>query len=163
MSGWTGRVSPHNLSPCVFVYYEDIHWVERGTGTPKDRDEVNWWEVWECDGWVCDLETIGGKKSMALGENVWEQVSWCPWKGGGIDGRVIPRTGDSERIVLANSAVTRRGCVPSGEVVGTTVAVPAQRQEGLRCVFLMTSTCWENMWHYIPHIIFTLLQWGHTH
>jgi hypothetical protein len=37
----------------------------------------------------------------------------------GIDGRVSPRTGASERIVLAHSAGTRRGCVPSGEVVGT--------------------------------------------
>ena len=26
-----------------------IHWVERGTGTPKDRDEVNKQEVCECD------------------------------------------------------------------------------------------------------------------
>ncbi len=27
-----------------------IHWVEVGTGTPKDRDEVNRQEVCECDG-----------------------------------------------------------------------------------------------------------------
>jgi len=27
-----------------------IHWVARGTGTPKDRDEVNRREVCECDG-----------------------------------------------------------------------------------------------------------------
>ncbi len=27
-----------------------IHWVARGTGTPKDRDEVNKREVSECDG-----------------------------------------------------------------------------------------------------------------
>jgi hypothetical protein len=27
-----------------------IHWVERETGTPKDRDEVNKREVCECDG-----------------------------------------------------------------------------------------------------------------
>jgi hypothetical protein len=27
-----------------------IHWVARGTGTPKDRDEVNKREVFECDG-----------------------------------------------------------------------------------------------------------------
>ena len=27
-----------------------IHWVGRGTGTPKDRDEVNRREVCECDG-----------------------------------------------------------------------------------------------------------------
>jgi len=30
-----------------------------GTGTPKDRDEVNRREVWECDGWVCYLEVTG--------------------------------------------------------------------------------------------------------
>ncbi len=27
-----------------------IHWVDRGTGVPKDRDEVNEREVCECDG-----------------------------------------------------------------------------------------------------------------
>jgi hypothetical protein len=27
-----------------------IHWVPRGTGTPKDRDEVSKREVFECDG-----------------------------------------------------------------------------------------------------------------
>jgi hypothetical protein len=26
-----------------------IHWVDRGTGTPKDRDEVNRRDVCECD------------------------------------------------------------------------------------------------------------------
>ena len=36
-----------------------VHWVARGTGTPKDRDEVNRREGWEWDGWVCELEAIG--------------------------------------------------------------------------------------------------------
>jgi len=27
-----------------------IHWVARGTGTPKDKDEVNRRDVCECDG-----------------------------------------------------------------------------------------------------------------
>ena len=36
-----------------------IHWVARGTETPKDQDEVNKREVCECDGCVCDLEAIG--------------------------------------------------------------------------------------------------------
>ncbi len=27
-----------------------IHWVARGTGTPKDRDQVNGRDVYECDG-----------------------------------------------------------------------------------------------------------------
>jgi hypothetical protein len=30
--------------------YSAIHWVARGTGIPKDRDEVNRREVCECDG-----------------------------------------------------------------------------------------------------------------
>ena len=41
------------------------------------------------------------------------------WKGRGVDGGVSPRTGASRRIVLAHCAGTRRGCVPSGEFVGT--------------------------------------------
>ncbi len=36
-----------------------IHWVVRGTVTPKDIDEVNKREVYECDGWVCDLDVTG--------------------------------------------------------------------------------------------------------
>jgi hypothetical protein len=36
-----------------------IHWVVRGTGTPKDRDEGNRREVCECDGRVCDLDVMG--------------------------------------------------------------------------------------------------------
>jgi hypothetical protein len=36
-----------------------IHWVAWGTGTPKDRDEVNRRDVYECDGWLCVLEVIG--------------------------------------------------------------------------------------------------------
>ena len=30
-----------------------------GTWTPKDRDEVKRRKVWECEGWVCDLDGIG--------------------------------------------------------------------------------------------------------
>ncbi len=40
------------------IYTFRIHWVARGTGTPKDRDDVKSREVWECEGWVCDLEAI---------------------------------------------------------------------------------------------------------
>jgi hypothetical protein len=29
-----------------------------GDWTPEDRDEVKRREVWECEGWVCDLEDI---------------------------------------------------------------------------------------------------------
>jgi hypothetical protein len=33
------------------IYAALMHWVDRGTGTPKDRDEVNRREVFcECDG-----------------------------------------------------------------------------------------------------------------
>jgi hypothetical protein len=34
-------------------------WVVRGTGTPKDKDEVNKREACECDGSVCDLDMMG--------------------------------------------------------------------------------------------------------
>ncbi len=43
-----------------------IHWVGRGTGTPKDRDEVNNREVSERDGWVCDWEVIGAPSRLRL-------------------------------------------------------------------------------------------------
>ena len=36
-----------------------IHWVTRGTGTPKDRDEANRREFWVCDGWVYHPEAVG--------------------------------------------------------------------------------------------------------
>jgi hypothetical protein len=36
-----------------------IHWVPWGTGTPKDRDEINRREVCECDGWVWDRDNKG--------------------------------------------------------------------------------------------------------
>ncbi len=39
------------------------HTLGKGTGTPKDRDEVNRREVCECDGWVCDAEVIGAPPS----------------------------------------------------------------------------------------------------
>jgi hypothetical protein len=38
-----------------------IHWVGRGTGTPKDKDEVNKREVCECEGLglsICWEESI---------------------------------------------------------------------------------------------------------
>ena len=41
-----------------------IHWVARGTATPKDRDEVNRREVCECDGWVCDLDVMGDPSKL---------------------------------------------------------------------------------------------------
>ncbi len=34
------------------IYAPHIHWVARGTGTPKDRDDVSRRDVCECDGWV---------------------------------------------------------------------------------------------------------------
>ncbi len=40
-------------------YKPHIHWVTRGTGTPKDRDEVNKRNGCECDGRVCDLDGPG--------------------------------------------------------------------------------------------------------
>ncbi len=32
------------------IYIPHIHWVTRGTGTPKDKDEVDKREDCECDG-----------------------------------------------------------------------------------------------------------------
>ena len=93
------------------IYTTHIHWVVRGTGTPKDRDEVkrkevqgcltdstyhdhvvrttvSWihdrvthcitGEVWECEGWVCDLEAIGASSLFRLirRDAVW--VRMCP-------------------------------------------------------------------------------------
>jgi hypothetical protein len=43
-----------------------IHWVPRGTGIPTDKDEVNRREVCECDGWVCDLDSIGDPSRLRL-------------------------------------------------------------------------------------------------
>ena len=42
------------------------HWVHRGTGTPKDKDEVNRPEVSECDGWVCGLEVMGVPSILSI-------------------------------------------------------------------------------------------------
>ncbi len=41
------------------IYTPHIHWVVWGTGTPKDRDEVNRREVSECDGWVWERHGEG--------------------------------------------------------------------------------------------------------
>ena len=40
--------------------------VVRGTGTPKDRDEVNRRSVCECEGWVWDLDVIGAPSRFRL-------------------------------------------------------------------------------------------------
>jgi len=37
-------------NPNLGIYTSHIHWVGRGTGTPKDRDEDNRREVCQCDG-----------------------------------------------------------------------------------------------------------------
>ena len=47
------------------------------------------------------------KNLMSLGENVWEWVSGHQWKGLGIDDRIGPRTGNSERISLTHCSDTR--------------------------------------------------------
>jgi hypothetical protein len=58
---------------CLFFYRTDVSvphlsgWlVDRGTGTPKDRDEVNRREVCECDGWVCDLDVMGSPPKLSV-------------------------------------------------------------------------------------------------
>ncbi len=42
----------------LFIMNRQRERVPRGTGTPKDTDEINRREVYECDGWVCVLEVI---------------------------------------------------------------------------------------------------------
>ena len=48
------------------IYMPRIHSVGRGTGTPKDRDEVNRRDVCEWDGWVCVLDVIGVPSMLRL-------------------------------------------------------------------------------------------------
>jgi hypothetical protein len=48
------------------IYMPHRHWVGRGTWTPKDKDEVNRQEVYECEGWVWDLDTIGYPSRLRL-------------------------------------------------------------------------------------------------
>jgi hypothetical protein len=38
--------------------------IYRGTGRPKDKDEVNKREVCECEGWVWDLDAIGAPSRL---------------------------------------------------------------------------------------------------
>ncbi len=40
------------------------NWVGRGTGTTKDKDEVNNREVCECEGWMWDLDAIGDPSKL---------------------------------------------------------------------------------------------------
>ncbi len=47
-----------------------IHWVVRGTGTPKHKDEVYKSEVSECDGWVCDLDMMGEPSILKMKRRV---------------------------------------------------------------------------------------------
>jgi hypothetical protein len=46
--------------------HDRIHWVPRGTGTPKDKDEVNRREVCEYDGWVCDLDVMDDPSKLSV-------------------------------------------------------------------------------------------------
>ena len=59
-------------------------------------------------------ELAKDKKIHGFWENVWEHFSSRQWKGGGIDGRVSPRTGVSRWIVLVHffhhCVGTRHGC-----------------------------------------------------
>jgi hypothetical protein len=48
------------------IYTSHRHWVGRGTGTPKDKVEVNRREVSECEGWVWDLDTRGAPDRLRL-------------------------------------------------------------------------------------------------
>ncbi len=64
----TSRDLQHVITLGLFivVYYESsweiytsrIHWLARGIGTPKNKDEINRRDVSEWDGWVCVFEVI---------------------------------------------------------------------------------------------------------
>ena len=56
------------------MYTPPKHRVVRGTGTPKNREEVKKREVSECDGWECDLEGIGSPSMFNVIHSV---VSFC--------------------------------------------------------------------------------------
>jgi hypothetical protein len=45
------------------------------TGTPNDKDEVNKREVYECEGWVWDLDVIGSPSRLRLIHRLTEDVT----------------------------------------------------------------------------------------
>ena len=51
------------------IYTPRMHSIVRGTGTPKDRDEVNKRGVSECHGWVCDLDATGAPSIFKIIRN----------------------------------------------------------------------------------------------
>jgi hypothetical protein len=67
--GWTGRNNNETIngSSGQVVYFESRNReLKMGTGTPKDKDEVNRRDVWECDGWVCVFEVIDSSSRFEL-------------------------------------------------------------------------------------------------
>jgi hypothetical protein len=61
-----------------WIYMSHIHWVDRGTGIPKDRDEVHRREVCECDGWVCDLDVMGVPSKLSVTRKVSDYTDKTP-------------------------------------------------------------------------------------
>ncbi len=61
------------------IYTSLIHWVVRGTWTPKDRDEVNTRDVCECDGWVCVPEVIGVPSRVSVIRKTASLTSTLRW------------------------------------------------------------------------------------
>ena len=49
-----------------------------GRGTPKDRDDVQRRELWECEGWECDLEAIGAPSIYKSKHNAEALTRICP-------------------------------------------------------------------------------------
>ncbi len=60
----------------LLIYTPRIHWVTRGTGAPKDRDEFNKREVCKCDGWGCDLDARGAPSIFRIirSDAVWVRI-----------------------------------------------------------------------------------------
>ena len=48
---------------CTLFNFESV---VRGTGTPKDRDEVNKHDTCEWDGWICERDVIGAPSIFKL-------------------------------------------------------------------------------------------------
>ena len=78
------------------------------------------------------------KKIHGPREYVSGHFSSRQWKGGGIDGRVGPRTGASDRMLVGAGFSDDVSHILDGGRV--TVVVPVRWQEGLRGVFLRALT-----------------------
>ena len=100
------------------IYTPHIHWVDRGTGTRKDRDEVNRREVCECDGWVCDLEVIVSPSRSKLTRKPTSLTRVLPTSDLSCEENVVLRKWNSPLVdssswtdeVVKNRSISRWSC-----------------------------------------------------